>query len=259
MFIDWITVAAQIANFLVLIWLLKRFLYRPILDGIDRREADIADRVARAGAARVEAEAAQVAHRAALTALEGNKAEILEAAQAAAAEEQAALRRGARVALEEDQMQWRRQVRSERATYLGKLRAAGAQAILSLTAKALKDLADVRLEDQIAGQLESRLTKLGPDILQAAQAAGGAVAISSFPLSEDRRDSLRRAFSQAVDGVDLTFRTDPQGPLGITLRMDGLRLGWTVESYLDELDEALSARLDASEAASGGTVPGVAG
>ena len=45
MSIDWITVAAQIANFLVLVWLLKRFLYRPILDGIDAREAEIANRM----------------------------------------------------------------------------------------------------------------------------------------------------------------------------------------------------------------------
>ncbi|HAB91660.1 MAG TPA: F0F1 ATP synthase subunit B, partial [Pseudomonas sp.] len=46
MSIDWITVLAQIANFLVLLWLLKRFLYRPILDGIDAREAEIARRMA---------------------------------------------------------------------------------------------------------------------------------------------------------------------------------------------------------------------
>ncbi|MER2603590.1 MAG: F0F1 ATP synthase subunit B, partial [Candidatus Competibacter phosphatis] len=29
--IDWFTVAAQIVNFLLLVWLLKRFLYRPVL------------------------------------------------------------------------------------------------------------------------------------------------------------------------------------------------------------------------------------
>ena len=51
MSIDWITVIAQIANFLVLVWLLKRFLYRPILDGIDAREAEIARSMAEAGKA----------------------------------------------------------------------------------------------------------------------------------------------------------------------------------------------------------------
>ena len=48
MSIDWITVAAQIVNFLILVWLLKRFLYRPILDGIDAREREIAERMAEA-------------------------------------------------------------------------------------------------------------------------------------------------------------------------------------------------------------------
>jgi F-type H+-transporting ATPase subunit b len=251
MFIDWITVAAQIANFLVLVWLLKRFLYRPILDGIDRREADIAARIEHAEAVRMEGETAAAEHRAALAVLDGEKADILEAARAAAADEQTGLRRDARAVLEKEQAQWRLQIENERTAYLAKLRAAGAQAIFSLTAKALKDLADVRLEDQIAGRLESRLSKHGPDFRQVAQTAGRAVAVSSFPLSEDRRDSLRRAFSQAVGGADLTFRTDPQGPLGLTVQMGGLRLGWTVESYLDDLDMALNARLEASEAVSG--------
>jgi len=48
MSIDWVTVLAQLANFLLLIWLLRRFLYRPIIAGIDAREAEIARRMAAA-------------------------------------------------------------------------------------------------------------------------------------------------------------------------------------------------------------------
>ena len=64
MSIDWITVAAQIANFLVLVWLLKRFLYRPILDGIDAREAEITERMTAATRAKDEAVAAEAAYEA---------------------------------------------------------------------------------------------------------------------------------------------------------------------------------------------------
>jgi F-type H+-transporting ATPase subunit b len=42
MLIDWFTVIAQVINFLILVWLLKRFLYRPILNAIDAREKRIA-------------------------------------------------------------------------------------------------------------------------------------------------------------------------------------------------------------------------
>ena len=46
MLIDWFTVGAQALNFLVLVWLLKKFLYRPILKAIDAREMLIAEKLA---------------------------------------------------------------------------------------------------------------------------------------------------------------------------------------------------------------------
>ena len=55
MLIDWFTVAAQIVNFLILVWLLKHFLYKPILDAIDAREKRIAAELADADAKRADA------------------------------------------------------------------------------------------------------------------------------------------------------------------------------------------------------------
>src|ERR1700685_1511369 len=54
--IDWFTVGAQAVNFLILVWLLKRFLYKPILDAIDQREKGIAGHLAEAEAKTSEAE-----------------------------------------------------------------------------------------------------------------------------------------------------------------------------------------------------------
>lgn len=55
MLIDWFTVAAQVINFLVLVWLMKRFLYGPIIHAIDEREKKIAAELADANAKREEA------------------------------------------------------------------------------------------------------------------------------------------------------------------------------------------------------------
>jgi len=48
MVIDWFTVGAQLLNFLVLVWLLMRYLYKPVLDAIDAREQRIAAELATA-------------------------------------------------------------------------------------------------------------------------------------------------------------------------------------------------------------------
>ncbi len=55
MLINWFTVVAQAVNFLILVWLLKRFLYKPILHAIDEREKGIATLLADAEAKKAEA------------------------------------------------------------------------------------------------------------------------------------------------------------------------------------------------------------
>ena len=55
MLIDWFTVGAQALNFVILVWLMKRFLYQPILDAIDAREQRIAAELADAAARKAEA------------------------------------------------------------------------------------------------------------------------------------------------------------------------------------------------------------
>ena len=44
MLIDWFTIVAEIINFLILLWLLKRFFYKPILNALDKREASMIGR-----------------------------------------------------------------------------------------------------------------------------------------------------------------------------------------------------------------------
>ena len=53
--IDWFTGSAQAINFLILVWLMKRFLYKPILDAVDAREKRVATELADAAAKKAEA------------------------------------------------------------------------------------------------------------------------------------------------------------------------------------------------------------
>ena len=56
MLIDWFTICAQTLNFLILVWLMKRFLYKPVLTAIDEREKRIAGEMADADAKKTEAQ-----------------------------------------------------------------------------------------------------------------------------------------------------------------------------------------------------------
>src|SRR5574337_112045 len=211
MSIDWITVAAQIVNFLVLVWLLKRFLYRPILDGIDAREREIAERM-------------------------GEAAQIRKAAEA----ERDALLAEARERLLREQAERAEQRAEEARRYRAELHRDGAKALLSLTRKALKDLADETLETRIVAHASARLTAIAEDLRKAAGESLQAVALTREALPEAARERLRSELARLIPGITVTFRSEPAQAPGLTLRLGGAQVEWTVDSYLDGLDALLA-------------------
>src|ERR1700728_1559372 len=77
MLIDWFTVGAQALNFIILVWLLKRFLYQPILNAIDAREQRISAQLADAQANKAEASAERAEFQRKNEALEQQRATLL--------------------------------------------------------------------------------------------------------------------------------------------------------------------------------------
>lgn len=125
MSVDWITVLAQIANFLVLVWLLKRFLYRPILDGIDAREAEIARRMQEAHLAQDKAEAAERAHLEQVQRLTAEQADTRKAAQQAAEKQRDEMVAQAQAQMAQARADWQAHLGAEAQAYTAKLQRAG--------------------------------------------------------------------------------------------------------------------------------------
>jgi F-type H+-transporting ATPase subunit b len=82
--IDWWTLALQAINVLILIWLLNRLLYRPVLALVDRRRADIAKQLDDAARARRDAEALRVRAAAIESALQADRQRLMTEAHTAA-------------------------------------------------------------------------------------------------------------------------------------------------------------------------------
>jgi F-type H+-transporting ATPase subunit b len=243
MAVDWITVAAQIINFLVLIWLLKRFLYRPILDGIDAREAEIEARIATANDAKTKANAAEAAYRIKLETFENRKSKLLNTVREEAEREREALQTKAKQALDKSKVAWSEQMAEMKADYANDLRAAGARAILSLTRKALNDLSDVKLEERMVTHLENRFAELADELRTAAGPVEEAIVFTSFHLSKKSRAHFAKTFKDTIADIPLHFKTDHDQSPGIVLHLGGGRLGWTIDSYLDGMDAMLTDQL----------------
>ena len=239
MSIDWITVGAQIVNFLVLVWLLKRFLYRPILDGIDAREAEIAARMGEAAKIRKTAEDVEAEYKQEIVQLRASRAEMLEEARRVAEKERDALLSKAR-----DQIAKEREDREDHRVeemhkFTADLHQSGAAALLALTRKALSDLADETLEHQIVAHAMAQLKNMVDELRAAAGDSREAVALTRDPLPEDAQARLRDKLAAVLPDFALRFDTNPALSPGLNLRLGGAQVAWTVDSYLKGLDAAL--------------------
>jgi F-type H+-transporting ATPase subunit b len=247
MAIDWITVAAQIGNFLVLVWLLKRFLYKPILNGIDAREAEIATRMGEAELAKKKAAAAEAGFQEQKQRLLADNTAHAEQIREQAEQEKEALLAATRKRLEQEKQDWQAHLEAEQQAFTRELHLASADTLYQLVRRALRDLADEDLEEQIALTVVRKLQPLAQKLASAAVRAEQAVATSHAPLPQSTQETMRANLERLAPGLALSFATDTRQAPGLTLRIGSIQVAWTVDSYTDELVGLLADRLAAGE------------
>jgi len=243
MSIDWITVLAQIVNFLVLIWLLKRYLYRPILNGIDAREAEISERMSAATLAEEKAEATEAEYIEQLTTLRANEMAMSDSARQKAEAARDILLADAQELFEKERTDWKAHLELEGHKYITDLHKTGTSALLSLTRKALDDLADETLEERIVAHVATRLVPMSDELLKAASGAKEAIATTRDPLPDPARKRLIADMHDVLPNMVLRFETDTTQSPGLVLRMGGAQVAWTIDTYIDGLDAILEDHL----------------
>jgi F-type H+-transporting ATPase subunit b len=244
MLIDWFTVVAQILNFAVLVWLLKRFLYGPLVAAIDTREKSMEDRLA--AAARKEQEAAAQIEKSAKDAeeIEHEKAGVLAAARAEADRQRGDILAQARVNVKTLEEKWRDELEREKGAFFDEMRRRAANEILTVTRAALRDLACPDVQRCATQAFVARLQALDPAALRAF-AASGLTVVSREELPEEQRGSVCHVLEERLGQKSaVTFEQAPAMAWGIELRGNGQRIGWTPDAYVDSLEERLRVELD---------------
>lgn len=228
-------------------WLLKRFLYRPILDGIDAREAEIALKLARAETETLKAYATEMSFQTELEDFAEQKAALLEAARDAAKAERLKLEKETQCLIDADKQEQQRQLIQVQQDYIIDLKAGGATAIASLAGKVLGDLADADLEQRIVSNLEHRLPELVDGKQIETGGKGDVLVTTRLPLPEAAQQHFSDRFQAIINGGPLRFAANPRQSPGVILTMNGRRLDWTIDRYLAHLEKTLLASLTAQD------------
>ena len=241
MTVDWITVSAQIVNFLILVWLLKRFLYQPVIRAMDKREQHIAERLQAAQEREQQAQVQQQQYEDKAAKLDRQREEVIANAQLQAEEKKRQLLNQARQEINEKRLQWQKQIDQDKDEFLKILQKKSTEAIQAISRKALADLANSELEEQVIASFIHRLKTLDHESRNAlATAVTGASEplriLSTFELDSAMRERITWAVHEYVaEGIETQYGASPELLCGIELSSGGQRLSWNLADYLKEL------------------------
>jgi len=241
MLIDWFTVTAQAINFVILVWLLKRFLYQPILKALDAREKRIADELTDADKKSAEAERQRNEFEAKNLEFDRQRSVRMDQVGEEAKTERTRLLETARLESEELRDKLRSSIQNEQLTLELALSSLVRNEVFEIARKSLKDLADVSLEERIAAVFVMRLHQLNDEeaagLKSAFHSSSKPLTVrSAFELPETSRVFIEAAIRDVLDQpIDIMFYTEPDIVSGIEIKADGQIVAWTIADYLSAL------------------------
>ncbi len=245
MLIDWFTVGAQALNFIILVWLLKRYLYKPILNAVDAREKLIAAELADADAKKTEAQKERDEFQRKNDEFDQQRATLLSKATDEAKAERQRLLDEARKAADALSAKRQEALRNDAANLNQAIRRRTQQEVFAIAQKALTDLATTSLEERISEVFIRRLRAMdvkAKEGLGEALKTGAEPAIvrSAFDLPAAQRAAIQKALNETFSGeVHVRFETAPDLVSGIELTTNGQKIGWSIADYLASLEKGV--------------------
>ena len=250
MLIDWFTVGAQALNFIILVWLLKHFLYKPILDAVDAREKLIAAQLADAEAKKAEAQQERDEFQHKNEEFDRQRAALLSRATDEAKAERVRLLDEARAAADALRAKRMETLRNDAQNLNQAISRRTQQEVFAIARKALTDLATTSLEERVGAVFTRRLREMDgqakKDLSEAIKTASGpALVRSAFELPAEQRATIQNALNEtfAAD-VHVAFETAPDLVSGIEFAANGRKVAWSIADYLGSLEKSVDELLN---------------
>ena len=245
MLIDWFTVGAQAINFIILVWLLKRFLYKPILDAVDAREKRVATELADADAKKAEAKKERDEFQHKNEEFDQQRAALLSKATEEAKAERQRLLGEARQAADALSAKRQETLRSDAHNLSEAISRRTRQEVFAIARKALTDLATTSLEERLAEVFTRRLREMDgkakAGLAEALKSASDpALVRSAFDLPAEQRTAIQNALNETFSAkIRVRFETAPDLVSGIELTTNGQKVAWSIADYLASLEKGV--------------------
>lgn len=240
--IDWLTLIAQIINFLILVFLLKHFLYDRVVKAMDEREERITSRFDEAEKEKNEAKKMRRDYEDKLGQIGDKRQEILSGAHEEAETRKKEMIREARYEVDKMKRSWQDALEKERDNLIKDIRRNTGQQIYAVARRALSDLSDQELEKQMLDVFIDRIEEMDNDEFNrklniSDGGKKGITVTTNFDIHGNTQKRIREIISKKTRKSNkVEFETTDKMICGIEITTGGRSISWSIDRYLDDIE-----------------------
>ncbi len=243
--LDLFTFSAQVINFIILVALLNRFLFKPVIKAVDEREKRMADLSVEAArkldeAARLESQNLEL--------LQKNRAgteSLMAAAKREADESRQRLISTAKSDSDTMRAAYERSISDDRSALTGLMLKKSAELATQAAAKALIDLAESSLDEKITlkflsmiGSMDDAARKALKTALE--KSADGVIVACSYEIVAAYKDKIIDSIRLASGYSGNVIFENDAFIHGIELRAGGYKTSWTFEGFTSAMEAIIN-------------------
>jgi len=246
MLIDWFTVLAQVINFFILVWLMKHFLYKPILHAIDEREKKIAAEIADANTKKANAQKESDEFKQKNTLFDQQRSTLLSKASEEVKAERERLLNEAKKEAATFSLKQQETLRNDELHLRQAIKLKTRQQVFSIARKTLNDLAGIALEEKVVEIFVDRLQELNGKekdvILSSLRTTTDPLIVrTTFSLLQAQKTVIENEIKKIlVTNNKIVFETSSDLVSGIELAINGQKISWNIEDYLMSLENGVT-------------------
>jgi F-type H+-transporting ATPase subunit b len=242
--IDWWTFIAQIINLVILLFLLRKFLYIPVLRAVEARQKLIADELKEAANAKKQALKLTDECNKRLADIEAQKQKILAQTGIDAGKLADSLMLEAQEQYKNACQQWQNKLIGEQQSFEATVRHLITEYFTGFADKALTQMADIHLNDLIIAKFIDKLADIKQE--QHLENKQKFEIQSAQPLNKKNQELLQKTLQKQfklATNVKFEYTLNQSLICGIIVQAEDQQISWNLADYMQEFQAQMNAEM----------------
>lgn len=240
--IDWFEIVAQIINFFIILFILQKLLYKPVMNMMETRQERIQKDQIEAEEKMNKAEELISEYDTKIAGVEDEKREILDDARDKAQERKQELLEIYKEEAENKRQVYLDEIEDEKELFIKNLRKKLGQNAVKIASHILSNISSKELEDEIFNTFLENIRNLKENIEEPGllDEEKDIELYSAEELSQDKKEQIKEVLGEQVENLDhLEFEVDEDLILGYQLSLETYTVHTDIKNYLDSIEEEI--------------------